>query len=74
VRIYTYSEARQRLAEVLKEADEKGKVYIKRRNGRTYVLMPEKIPSSPLDVPTVKANISTDEIVVLIQEMKKRAE
>ena len=74
MRIYTYSEARQRLAEVLKEADEKGKVYIKRRNGRTYVLMPEKISSSPLDVPTVKANISTDELVVLIQEMRKRAE
>ncbi|MCY3778605.1 MAG: type II toxin-antitoxin system Phd/YefM family antitoxin [Candidatus Aminicenantes bacterium] len=42
--IYSYSEARQKLAAVLDEADSTGKVFIRRRDGRTYALVPEAPP------------------------------
>ena len=72
MQVYTYSEARQKLAEVLEQAESTGKVVIRRRDGRTFALVPEKIPSSPLDVPSVKADISTQEIVEIIREGRER--
>ena len=68
MQVFTYSEARQELAKVLEQADSTGKVFIRRKDGRTYALCPEKISSSPLDVPSIKANISTDEVVSIIRE------
>jgi len=35
-------------------------------------LLPEKVVSSPLDVPTIKANISTQEIVDIVREGSER--
>lgn len=70
--IYTYSEARQKLARVLDEAESTGKVLIRRRDGRTYALMPERVDASPLDVPSVKANLSTQEIVTLVRRERGR--
>lgn len=72
MQIYTYSEARQRLAEVLDEAEFSGKVLIQRRDGRTFALVPEKTRPSPLDVPSIKADISTQEIVDIIREGRER--
>ena len=65
--IYSYSEARQKLSSILDEAESTGKVFIRRRDGRTYSLVPERMPISPLDVPSVNANISTQEVVELIR-------
>ena len=70
--VYTYSEARQKLSKVLEQAETSGKVLIRRRDGRTFALVPEKILSSPLNVPSIKANISTQEIVGLIREGRER--
>ena len=70
--IYSYSEARQKLSSVLDEAESTGKVIIRRRDGRTYSLVPERMPDSPLDVPSVNANISTQEIVELIRRERGR--
>ena len=70
--VYTYSEARQKLARVLDEAESKGKVLIRRRDGRTYALMPERVDASPLDVPSVKAELSTQEIVTLVRRERGR--
>jgi antitoxin Phd len=72
MQVYTYSEARQKLAEVLEKAESSGKVIIRRKDGRTFVLVPEKSLSSPLDVPSVKADISTQEIVDIIREGRER--
>ena len=55
MQVYTYSEARQKLAIVLEQAENTEKVLIRRRDGRTFALVPEKIASSPLDVPSIKA-------------------
>lgn len=70
--VYTYSEARQKLASVLEQAENTGKVLIRRKDGRTFALTPETELSSPLDVPSVKANISTQEIVDIIREGRER--
>jgi antitoxin Phd len=72
MQVYTYSEARQKLASVLEQAETTGKVLIRRKDGRTFALVPEKVASSPLDVPSVKARISTQEIVDIIREGRER--
>lgn len=72
MQVYTYSEARQKLAQVLEQAESTGKVLIRRKDGRTFALTPEQLPSSPLDVPSIKADISTEEIVRIIREERRR--
>ena len=72
MQVYSYSEARQKLATILKQAESTGKVIIRRKDGRTFALIPEKIAASPLDVPSIKAKISTEEIVDFIREGRER--
>lgn len=72
MQIYTYSEARQKLAFVLEQAEGTGKVLIRRRDGRTFALVPERNARSPLDVPSIKAKITTKEIVNIIREGRER--
>ncbi len=72
MQVYTYSEARQKLSTVLKQAEDVGKVLIKRKDGRTFALTPEKSTISPLDIPTIKAKITTDEIVEIIRNGRER--
>lgn len=45
---------------------------IRRKDGRTFALVPEKIASSPLNVPSIKANITTQEIVDIVREGRER--
>ena len=40
MKLYTYSTARQRLAEVLEEASHDGEVRIRRQDGRVYTVTP----------------------------------
>ena len=70
--VYTYSEARQKLAVVLEQAENTGKVIIRRKDGRTFALTPEKIATSPLNVPSIKADITSEEIVDIIREGRER--
>ncbi len=72
MQIYTYSEARQKLAFVLEQAQHTGKVLIRRKDGRTFALMPEKMAESPLDVPSVKTNITSKEIVNIVRQGRER--
>jgi hypothetical protein len=72
MQVYTYSEARQKLAAVLDEAESAGKVLIRRKDGRTFALTPEQIQTSPLDVPSVRADISARDIVAIIREGRER--
>ena len=72
MQVYTYSEARQKLAFVLEQAEDTGKVLIKRKDGRTFALVPERNVTSPLDVPSIKAKITTKEIVNIIREGRER--
>ena len=72
MQVYTFSEARQRLAWLLEQAESTGKVLIQRKDGRTFALIPETETSSPLDVPSIKADISTQEIVEIVREGRER--
>ncbi len=69
--VYTYSEARQKLASVMDCAKQSGKVLIRRKDGSVFSLTPESQPRSPLDVEGVKTNISTQEIVSFVRESRK---
>ncbi len=70
--VYTYSEARQNLSSVLDEAESTGKVVITRKDGRRYAVIPELSPASPLDVPTVKSDLSVKEVVKLVRRQRIR--
>ena len=72
MQVFTYSEARQKLAMILNQAENTGKVIIRRKDGRTFALVPEKVVSSPLDVPSIKVKITTQELVDIIREGRER--
>jgi PHD/YefM family antitoxin component YafN of YafNO toxin-antitoxin module len=70
--VYTFSEARQKLAEVLDEAKRKGAVRIKRRDGSEFEIAPIRAKSSPLDVEGVDLRIGAEEIVSAVRETRER--
>lgn len=70
--VYTYSEARQNLSTLLDNAELSGKVIIKRKDGRSFSIMPESSKKSPLDVPFIEVDISTPELVSLIRKQRSR--
>jgi hypothetical protein len=71
MRVYTYSEARRKLASLLEQAVKDGEVKIKRRDGQTFVIRPETRVGSPLDVEGIDLGITSDEIVQFIQEGRR---
>lgn len=70
--IYSYSEARQKLSSVLDKAESTGKIIIRRKDGRTFVLIPEQTRRSPLDVPSIQASISTEDLVKIVRKERSR--
>ena len=70
---FTYSEARQQLAALLERARREGSVRIRRRDGQVFVLRPEPVSRSPLDVPGIELNLSRDEIVELVHDGRRPA-
>jgi len=73
MRVYTYSEARQNLADLLDQAGDEGEVRIRRRDGSEYVIRPRRREGSPLDVPPVSTEVSAEEIVAAVREGRERA-
>lgn len=72
MQVYTYSEARQKLSSVLDEAEVSGRVLIRRKDGRTFALVPEQTSKSPLDVPSIKARVTTNELVSIVRKERGR--
>jgi len=70
--IYTYSEARQKLATVLDKAKIEGEIMIKRKDGSYFTIRPCSPDKSPLDVDGVDIGISRDEIVQVVREGRER--
>ena len=70
--VYTFSEARQRFAALLERARRDGAVRVKRRDGQVFVIQPERIHRSPLDVEGIDTDISEEEIVNTVREMRRR--
>ena len=71
MKVYTYSEARQRLANVLREARREGLVQIRRRDGQVFTVRPEQAAGSPLDVPGVKTDLSGRDIIELVRASRR---
>ncbi len=72
MQVYSYSEARQNFATILKQAVNTGKVIIRRKDGQTFALVPEKSAFSPLDIPQITVNVTTEEIVDIIRVGRER--
>ena len=72
--VYTYSEARQKLAQLLDEVLAEGEVRIKRKDGQEFVVKPVVKKASPFDVPGVDLGITVQEIVEFIQEGRRYSE
>lgn len=72
--VYTFSEARQKLATVLEEAQRRGAVRIKRRDGSEFEIAPVRPKASPLDVEGVDLGLSAEEIVSALRETRARRE
>ena len=75
MRVFTYSEARQKLKDVLDIAREEGEVRIQRRNGEAFSLTPvseQEQNKSPLDVGHVETSITREQIVSAIREGHER--
>jgi hypothetical protein len=70
MRVYTYSEARQNLSELLNCAENE-EVVIKRRDGKTFTVIAKPISSSPFDVPGINVKASTQDILDAISETRK---
>jgi len=71
MKVYTYSEARQKLSEVLDIARSE-EVLIKRRGGETFTLVLKKSPKSPFDVPGIKTKATTKDIIDAVRESRAR--
>ena len=71
MKVYSYSEARQQLAELLNRARREGEVEIRRRDGQVFVVRPTERNGSPLDVPGVTTDLSREEIVGLVRESRR---
>lgn len=72
--VYSYSEARQQLAELLNRARREGQVRIRRRDGQVFVVHPTASASSPLDVPGVDSGLAREEVVGLVRESRRSAQ
>ncbi len=73
MKVYTYSEARQKLATVLDIAKSE-EVVIKRRGGETFKIIFTKPSKSPFDVAGVKTKATTKDILDAVKESRTREE
>jgi len=71
MKIYSDSEAQKNLETVLSEARKEGAVGIRQKDGLTFIVRPEGVPDSPLDVKGMSLPISTEEIVGFIHKVRK---
>ena len=73
MKVYTYSQAREKLADILEES-KKEEVVIRRRKGDTFSII-QKLPvrRSPFDVVGLRKRITRKEILEAIRESRERA-
>jgi hypothetical protein len=67
---FTYSEARQRLSSLLNSARKDGAARIRRRDGQRFIVKPETLNKSPLDVSALNLKIDREELVEIIRSSR----
>ena len=70
MKVYTYSQARQHLSEVLDTARTE-EVLIRRRGGETFSLSYKRDAKSPFDVPGIKTRATTEDILNAVRESRR---
>jgi antitoxin Phd len=73
MKIYTYSEAREKLASILEESKTE-EVLIRRRNGDVFAIVPQspRPRRSAFDVPCLHKGLTRQEIVEAIRDSRNR--
>jgi len=70
MKVFTYSEARQNLSELLNTAQNE-EVEIRRRDGSVFSIVPKKENTkSPFDITGVKTKATTQDIIDAIRESR----
>lgn len=74
MKVYTYSEARDKLASLLEESKNE-EIIIRRRKGDRYAIVPQSARPrrSPFDVPGLGKGLTKQEIIEAIRESRERA-
>ena len=73
MKTYTYSQARERLADILEES-KKEEVVIRRRKGDMFSIVPKApITRSQFDVAGLNKKISRKDLLAAIRESRERA-
>lgn len=70
MKVYTYSDARQKFSSVLESAQKEGKVLIRRRDGRMFSISPEQTKKSPFDVKGIRSSVTTSDILETLRESR----
>ncbi len=71
--VYSYSEARERLSALLERALSEGQVKLRSRDGRIFVIRPERTPkTSPFDMRSINLPITKFDILESIRESRAR--
>ena len=71
MKVYTYSQARQNLAEVLNRSKSED-VLISRRGGDLFRIAAETRAGSPLDIKGLKTQAKTSDILAAIEEVRQK--
>ena len=71
MKVYTYSEARQRLSDVLNIARTE-EVVIKRRGGESFSIIYRKNIKSPFDILGIDTKATTEDILDAVKESRSR--
>lgn len=74
--MYTTSQVQQQLPDLLKKALLEGQIRFKNRDGQVFVIQPvtasKTSNKSPLDVPSIKLPITTNDILLAVRESRER--
>jgi len=71
MKVYTYSQARQNLSEILNRSKSED-VLIRRRGGEVFRVSPESRKGSPFDVEGIDTKARTSDILRAIREVRGR--
>ena len=71
MKVYSYSEARQKLAELLDQAQSE-EVLIKRKDGTVFSVKSKREKKSPFDVKGVQSKVTKKNIVDAVRESREK--
>jgi prevent-host-death family protein len=71
MKVFTYSQARQNLSEVLNRSKSE-EVLIRRRGGESFVVLPKARKGSPFDIPSVRSKAKTSDILAAVRDARQR--